>query len=133
MANRRSKNRNRKKTKTKGFIFPTPLAAILVLVAMVCLSYLWLCGRTEALGMQIKRMENEKAKLERRIANEEYKWSIMIPPRNLRAALARHNLAMTWPEDHQIVLVERAEWYLDEASPVGPDQYASRVEDLARP
>lgn len=133
MANRKSKNRNRKKTKPQGFIFPTPLATILVLVAIICLSYLWLCGRTEALGMKIKRMENEKAKVERRIANEEYKWSIMISPQNLRTSLAKHNLNMAWPEDHQIVHVANASWYLDDSNPAGATQYASRNGDVARP
>jgi len=137
VANRRtkSKNKNRKKKPASpGFIFPTPLASILVLVALLCLSYLWLCGRTEALGMQIKRLENEKAKVERRIANEEYKWSIMISPQHLQAALDKHNLDMQWPEDHQVVMVSNPSWYLDDGRPQGSrTQYASRSEDVARP
>ena len=132
-ANRRSKNKNRKKKDSPGFIFPTPLATILVLVGMICLSYLWLCGRTEALGMQIKRMENQKAMVERKIANEEYKWSIMISPQRLKAALDKHHLDMHWPEDHQIVHISNPSWYLDQERPMGASQYASRTEDLARP
>ena len=81
---RRKKNR---KKDSEGFIFPAPFAAILGAVALVSLGYLWLCGRCEAMGAQIKMLENRKVEAHKRVINEEYKWSNMKSPGNILALL----------------------------------------------
>ena len=132
MANKK-RTTNRKKTQNKGFVFPAPLAAILALVAVTCLSYLWLCGRTEALGSEIKRLENKKAHMQRQVANEEYKWSIAITPQNIKKALDRWELEMTWPTENQVVHVRNMEWYLDEKPQMENTQLAQGQRNIYTP
>ena len=132
MANRK-RTTNRKKKQNKGFVFPVPLAAILALVAVTCLSYLWLCGRTEALGSEIKRLENKKAAMQRQVANEEYKWSIAITPQNIQKALERWNLDMSWPTENQVVHVRNMEWYLNEKPQIATTQLAQGTRNTYTP
>jgi hypothetical protein len=97
---RRKKNRRKD---SEGFIFPAPFAAILGAVAMVSLGYLWLCGRCEAMGAQIKMLENKKAEAHKRVINEEYKWSNVKSPGNILALLHRYNLSMNYPDESRVV------------------------------
>jgi hypothetical protein len=94
--------KNRKKD-SEGFIFPAPFAAILGAVALVSLGYLWFCGRCEALGAQIKMLENRKVEAHKRVLNEQCKWSNMKSPGNILALLQSHNLSMTYPEESRVV------------------------------
>ena len=94
--------KNRKKD-SEGFIFPAPFAAILGAVALVSLGYLWFCGRCEALGAQIKMLENRKVEAHKRVINEEYKWSNMKSPGNILAMLHHNNLPMDYPEESRVV------------------------------
>ncbi len=98
------RNKSRKK-QSAGFIFPAPFAAALTLAGVLALSYLWLCGRCESLGIQIKTLEAKKADLHNRVINEEYKWSNLKSPRNIELFLQQHNLVMTWPDESRIVRV----------------------------
>ena len=102
------RNKNRKK-QAAGFIFPMPFALALTLAAGLALSYLWLCGRCESLGVQIKALEAKKADLHNRVINEEYKWSNLKSPRNIELFLQQHNLVMTWPDESRIVRVRTAQ------------------------
>ena len=97
---RRKKNR---KKDSEDFIFPAPFAAILGAVALVSLGYLWLCGRCEAMGVQIKMLENKKVETHKRAINEEYKWSNMKSPGNILALLQRYNLSMNYPDESRVV------------------------------
>jgi hypothetical protein len=94
--------KNRKKD-SEGFIFPAPFAAILGAVALVSLGYLWFCGRCEALGAQIKMLENRKVEAHKRVINEEYKWSNMKSPGNILALLQHYNLVMNYPDESRVV------------------------------
>ena len=51
---RRLRTKNRPKANARR-IFPAPLALVLGLVAVLSVTYLWLCGRCEQLGQEIKR------------------------------------------------------------------------------
>lgn len=96
------RKRNRKKD-SEGFVFPAPFAGILGAVALVALAYLWICGRCEALGAQIKVLENRKVEAHKRVINEEYKWSNMKSPGNILALLQHYNLSMGYPEESRVV------------------------------
>ncbi|HBA83517.1 MAG TPA: hypothetical protein DCZ95_05415 [Verrucomicrobia bacterium] len=96
------RKKNRKK-ESRGFSFPAPFAAMLAVATVVALSYLWLFSRCEALGARIKGLEEKKTELHKRVLNEEYKLSSMKSPRNIEALMKRHNLAMSWPRESQIV------------------------------
>ena len=84
-------------------VFPAPLAACLVLAAVIALSYLWLCGRCENLGREIKDLERELAAIEVRVQSEEYKWTNLTSPRRFELILRRHGLNMSWPEEGRVV------------------------------
>jgi hypothetical protein len=99
----RRKKQNRKKQQQSGFVFPLPLAALLMLAAVLALSYLWLCGRCEALGKRIKQLETVRTEVQRQRYNEEYKWANLKSPPSMMRALRRHNLEMYWPTKRQVV------------------------------
>ena len=120
MAKRRKKN---KKRQSEGVMFPAPLAIILVLAAVLSLSYLWLCGRTEGLGRNIKGLEKEYAELRRRVINEEYKWSNMKSPKNIERLLTQHNVAMVWPSEQNIVRIRVSS---GRTTSIAENQYAAR-------
>jgi len=103
-----ARKKNRKK-RSGGFIFPAPLAGILGLAALVSLSYLWFCGRCEAVGAHIKVLEETKTEIHKQVINEEFKLSNMKSPQNIRDLLHRFNLNMTWPEKGQVVRLTKAE------------------------
>ncbi|VGO19682.1 hypothetical protein [Pontiella sulfatireligans] len=99
----------RKKKKTKKnqarVPFPALLANVLVLVAVLGLSYMWLCSRCDALGKEIKAREGELATAQKRLVNEQDHWSSITSPGNLSRAINRHGLQMGMPPDRQIVRV----------------------------
>jgi len=70
---------------------------LLVVVAALCLGYLWLCGRNEDIGKAIKTLEAEKRDLDRRVVNEEFKWASATSPDKIQVLLRRHNLKMELP------------------------------------
>ncbi|MBN2162669.1 MAG: hypothetical protein JXR25_10310 [Pontiellaceae bacterium] len=94
----------RKKKKNQVQVpFPVVLANVLVLVAVLGLSYMWLCARCDALGREIKGKEAELAAAQKRFNNEQERWSMMTSPSNLRQAIRKFNLDMQMPRESQIV------------------------------
>ena len=85
---------------------PAPIAGIAtLLVAVLGLSYMWLCYRCDALGKQIKRKEMELAAVQKRLVNEQDRWSSITSPANLERAIRRHGLGMSMPDEKQVVRV----------------------------
>ena len=85
--------------------FPVLLANVLVLVAVLGLSYMWLCSRCDALGKDIKSKERELAAVQKRLVNEQDRWSNITSPANLKRAIKKHHLDMVMPREAQIVRV----------------------------
>ena len=96
--------KNRRK-RSEGLDIHAPSIAILVLAATVFLSYLWLCGKCDAMGSQIKERESELENLNRRVLTEEFKWARMKSPGNMRQYLRQHGLIMDWPDEARILRV----------------------------
>lgn len=124
---------NRKKERN-GPLFPAPLAGLLTLAALLSLSYLWLCGRCEALGRDIQKLEEQQADLRRRVINEEYKWSNLNSLGQIRQALARFNISMGWPDERRIIRLARPldATELDPAPPppqvvLHPSDFSARI------
>jgi hypothetical protein len=118
--------KNRRKN-SPGFAFPAPLVALLVLIALLALSYLWLCGRCEDLGRRIQELEARNVDLQKRIVNEEYRWTNMTSPRNIEQLLRTHRLNMTWPEESRVIRLPSRALHALEAEPgLGAAQYAQR-------
>ena len=59
-----------------------------------------------AIGEEIKVLEAQQQELNKIRMNEDYKWSQVKSPRNLLAALNKHDLKMDWPRRDQIVYVD---------------------------
>jgi len=85
--------------------FPVLLANVLVGVAVLGLSYMWLCSRCDALGKDIKRKEAELTSAQKRLVNEQDRWSYTTSPANLERAIKKHRLDMVMPREKQIVRV----------------------------
>ena len=104
MAAKRKKKKTRKKQQVK-VPFPALLANVLVGVAVLGLSYMWLCSQCDALGKDIKRKESELAAVQKRLVNEQDRWSYITSPANLRRAIRKYRLNMAMPREEQIVRV----------------------------
>ena len=101
-----TKRKNKKKKKNQVQVpFPVLLANILVLVAVLGLSYMWLCSRCDALGKDIKSKERELTAAQKRLVNEQDRWSYITSPANLERAIKKHRLEMVMPREAQIVRV----------------------------
>lgn len=101
------KSKKRKSTKKNQVQVPFPvlLANVLVLTAVLGLSYMWLCSRCDALGREIKICERELTTAQKRLVNEQDRWSYLTSPANLERAIKRHGLDMRMPREAQIVRV----------------------------
>lgn len=102
------RRRNRKK-RMDGFASPVPVAGFLVLISSFALIYVWLGCRCDSLGKEIRKLEQERVVLHKKFLNEEYRWAQMKSPRSIEKALARFNIAMTWPANSQIIRLQDPE------------------------
>jgi hypothetical protein len=105
MAAKRKKRKAKKRKQQVQVPFPALLANVLVLVAVLGLSYMWLCSRCDALGKDIKRKESELAAVQKRLVNEQDRWSYITSPANLRRAIKKYRLDMAMPREAQVVRV----------------------------
>jgi hypothetical protein len=124
MVGTRTERRNGSRRKRADLV-ARPLVAVLAGACLLALSYLWLCGRCEAMARDLKRLEQERAETHRRRVNEEYKWSNLRTLQNVRAALARFEIPMAWPGEAQVIHLARP-LYLEAAPPPAPEQFAFR-------
>lgn len=123
MVGKRRTNRKRE----AGFLFPIPLAIVLSLAAVLSLGYLWLCGRCEAMGGDIRRLERRQEALRRQVVNEEFKWSNLTSLRSIERALAQFDLPLRWPTDRQVIHLSRPLRAVElTAAPGAPTQVARR-------
>lgn len=104
---RKTKKRKTHKKNQVQVPFPVLLANVLVLVAVLGLSYMWLCSRCDGLGKDIKRKEAELNAAQKRLVNEQDRWSSITSPANLERAIRKHRLDMTMPREQQVVRIGR--------------------------
>lgn len=124
MAKNRRKNKLRVRSRKPGVrgVFPGTLFAILLVLATFALTYLYLCGRCDALGKRINELEKIRDGLRRDVATEEFKWSNLTSPQNMEALLKKHGLTMTWPSEDSVVRLRR--------NPL-PHEYAEGVRTIS--
>ena len=91
------------KKRVDGFVFPAPFAVGVVLVSGLALVYVWMGGRCEAMGKELKGLETDKKELAKKFQAEEFRWSRMKSPASVEHALVRHGVTMNWPRKDQIV------------------------------
>ena len=99
--------------------------AFSLLVAALAVVYLGLSNTCENIGRQIKRLEVDRAELRKRVVNEERNWSMARSIGNMERLLAAHGIAMTFPQERNIIRLKAAE-------PDEPAQYALCAASLAR-
>ena len=87
--------------------FPMLLANILVFIAVFGLSYVWLCAQCDTLGREIKQLETDHRIAKIKVIGEQDRWSNLLAPANFARALKHPHLAMTLPDERQIVRVRR--------------------------
>jgi len=136
MADRKRKGSRRKKNTRKrvhGVMFPRRAVGLVVIIAFSALSYLWLFTRCDALGRELKGLEQEQTQLERKYLNEEYRWMRMKSPQNLEKTLARCGIDMTWPRRDQVVWLADAGDVVDISGESGRSgRRRERVADVRR-
>ena len=79
---------------------------IILLDTPPALGYLTIVTRCEALGRDLRELDATLDEYQRRLSNEQYKWSQAIAPANLKTVLLRNNLYMNWPQPEQVVRFE---------------------------
>lgn len=117
-----AKKKSRKKRNRKQYAqvpFPTVLANVLVLVAVIGLSYMWLCSRCDALGKEIKQKEAELNAANKQLEKVIERWSAITSPPNLRKAIKEHRLDMAMAGGSQTI-------------EVGPWDYTHRTAMIGR-
>lgn len=101
--------RRNRKNKPEGFIFTAPLAGVLLMLSTTALTWLWLDCRCESLGTEIRSLETERGEISKKCVNERYKWTKLKSPDSIETALARHGIAMNWPQPGQVVHLSDAD------------------------
>lgn len=104
MTTKQNTKRLRKK-EVRRVPFPMVFAGMLGAVAVLGLSYMWLCASCDTLGNKIKKAELELEKARKRDRVVQERWATVTNPANLRAAINRFDLNMSMPSDDQIVQV----------------------------
>lgn len=99
------RNKNRRKTSSSqgGFLFVGPIAVILLLVAVGCLSYLYLHHRCDLMGSRIVDLEERLESIKDEVAMEQSAWARVNTLQSVQAAVARHGLNMRRPEESRII------------------------------
>lgn len=91
--------------------------ALLGVAAALAGIYLGLVNACDDLGRQIKALEASRAELRKQVVNEERNWSMARSIGNMERLLAAHGIAMTFPQERNIVRLKATE-------PDAPAQYA---------
>jgi hypothetical protein len=119
------KKPNRRK-EDNGAQLHAPMIAVLVLLAVIFVSFLYLGGRCENLGSRIKAMEIDIESIHVRVLTEEMKWERMKSPKVIRVYLNKHDLDMSWPGNERIYRIpmnKRRAFDPPEAQPDGTPVY----------
>jgi hypothetical protein len=101
---KRAKNKKKNSVNMK---YPGPMLPLLSLVVCLGLAYLWICGRCDALGMEISNLEQQREELQRRVNHEQMKWELLSNLQGVRDALERFGLTMELAPHDRVVYLAR--------------------------
>jgi len=124
--------RRNRRVKVDGFLLPRPFAGIVVFVAATALVFLWLSSRSEALGREIEKLEQEQARLNKKLLNEEYKWSRLKSPKHIEETLARYGIEMSWPNRDQVIWLAHRTHGTEEAMALRLPEVSHRYAGITR-
>ena len=74
-----------------------------VLVTALAMVYLSLFNTCDHIGRQIKKLEQERAELHKKVVNEEHNWAMARSIGNMERLMAVHGIVMSWPEERNII------------------------------
>ena len=84
-------------------------ASLCALAAVLAMVYLSLYNTCETIGREIKKLENERAELQKRVVNEERNWAAARSIRSMEQLLETHGIVMSWPAEQNIIRLHAAE------------------------
>ncbi|MGD9873393.1 MAG: hypothetical protein AB7T27_03895 [Kiritimatiellia bacterium] len=105
MSRKKRRKLHSRTSKARKAGFPVTLAGSLLFFGAASLVYLWLCGRCDKLGTEIKALERNHSEVQARRKVEEFKWATMTLPPKVEQALVRHGLVMRYPDKRHTVEV----------------------------
>jgi uncharacterized protein HemX len=105
---RRPATKKNVKKGQEGFIFPASLVAVLAIVGILGVSYLFIDNLCENKGNEIKRLEAKNEQLSKDISQETRTWARLTSYESICAQLKRFDLIMAYPKDSQVVRVTDA-------------------------
>lgn len=111
--------RRNRKNEQRGNRFAVLGIAIITVLAVMMGLYLRLCSTCEQLGRKIKEQEHLRTEMHKQVVNEQRNWSMACAIDNIERMLAAHGIAMTFPEQKNIIRLKALE-------PADPLQYAQR-------
>ena len=123
----RSRKRNRKK-QAATLNLHAPTIALITVFATVLLCYLWLCGRCEDLGKNIKRLEQDLERQRRMVLTEEFNWSTMKSQTEIRKYLHKQRLVMDWPDEAHVVRIPLIQRHALDREETPPDIQFARTD-----
>lgn len=100
------KNRKNEHEGSRMILWGVSLSVLAAALAMV---YLSLYNTCDGIGRQIKKLEDERAELHKRVVNEERNWATACATPNMERLMAHHGIAMTWPAEKNIIRLRPAE------------------------
>lgn len=112
---RNKKRRNRRK-RVNGYAHRLPMAVFVVLAMMLLIGMLWVKADCDAIGTEIRKLEEVSQELSERLLTEEMKWNRLRSADRIRRSLATNGIQMDWPGRAQVVmLVDRRQWPVAES------------------
>jgi hypothetical protein len=116
------RNRKNGQEGNRMMLWGVSLSALVAALAMV---YLSLFNTCDNIGRQIKKLENERTELRKKVVNEERNWAMARSIGNMERLMEAHGIRMSWPEERNIIR-------LPLVGPGEPAQYAFHGESARR-
>lgn len=97
---------NRKKR--EGSPWVALVMALVVVAVSLAVLYVVLDGKCAALGREIVKLEKQRESLNRQVRAAESRWASLQTLQQLRGALDRFGIEMSWPDERRIIHLARA-------------------------
>ena len=104
----RSKKRRNRRKRVNGYAHRVPVAVFVVLAMVLMIGTLWVKASSDAIGVEIQRLEEQSRELSERLLTEEMKWNRLRSADQIRRSLASNGIQMDWPSRDQVVRLQVA-------------------------
>ncbi len=118
------KNKNKKRVKrTLAVPYPGSLLSVLLVAALISLTYLWMADRCDTLGNEIGALEGRHLSLQNQLSTEKSLWAQRTSLEGIRLGLQRWGVEMSLPSMDRIVMVRRQDVLAHTTPIVTDDDY----------